>query len=227
MPVKIGRLSGAEGRLFVSAGHARVEIIRHPAPCLFPEGAKPRGSDERQSRMSRSIPTINTHRLTLRGMRAEDFNRFAEIWAMPEVVRYIDKEPWPRSKAWAAFLRHAGHWQIAGFGQWAIHQHRAMDMSGQAGFFYAKRDLGSDFDDFPEAGWVLVPEAQGQGFADEAVSAAHDWFDRVVTGRLVCMIHPENTGSIELAEMLGYSKLRAASYQDEPVILFERLGPPQ
>ena len=111
--------------------------------------------------MSRTIPTINTHRLTLRGMRAEDFGRFSEIWAMPEVVEHINGEPWTASKAWDAFLRNAGHWQITGFGQWAVQRHRALEISGQVGFFHGRRDLGEDFDAFPEAGWVLAPEAQG------------------------------------------------------------------
>ncbi|MEE4188817.1 MAG: GNAT family N-acetyltransferase [Roseobacter sp.] len=177
--------------------------------------------------MSRSIPTINTHRLTLRPMRAEDFNRFAEIWAMPEVVRFIDGAPWPRSKAWAAFLRHAGHWQITGFGQWAINRHRAPEMSGQVGFFYAKRDLGADFDDFPEAGWVLAPDAHGQGYGREAIRAAHDWFDRVVTGRLVCMIDPRNTRSVIIAKEMGYRLMREATYEGDPVNLYERNAPPQ
>ncbi|WP_295316928.1 GNAT family N-acetyltransferase [Roseobacter sp.] len=177
--------------------------------------------------MSRTIPTINTQRLTLRGMRAEDFRRFAEIWSMPEVVEFIDAEPWPRSKAWAAFLRHAGHWQITGFGQWAIHRHREAEMSGQVGFFYAKRDLGEDFDDFPEAGWVLAPEEHGKGYGIEAVKAAHDWFDRVVTGRLVCMIAPENERSLTIAGKMGYVALRDAVHDGDAVKLLARKGPPQ
>ena len=177
--------------------------------------------------MSRTIPTINTHRLTLRGMRAEDFNRFAEIWAMPEVVEYIDGTPWTRSKAWQSFLRQAGHWQITGFGQWAISRHRAPEMCGQVGFFYAKRDLGDDFDNFPEAGWVLEPSERGDGIAKEALVAAHDWFDRIVKGRLVCMIHPDNKSSIVLAEKLGYTPMREATHEGGAVTLFERSGPPQ
>ena len=188
--------------------------------------AKSSGISEARD-MSRTIPTINTQRLTLRGMRAEDFSRFAEIWSMPEVVEYIGGEPWPRSKAWAAFLRNAGHWQITGFGQWAIHRHRATDMSGQAGFFYAKRDLGEDFDSFPEAGWVLAPDAHGEGFGMEAVRAAHDWFDRVITGQLVCMISPENTGSFRIAEAMGYRHMRDAELDGDPVTLLVRKGPPQ
>ncbi|MEY8841049.1 GNAT family N-acetyltransferase, partial [Cribrihabitans sp. XS_ASV171] len=70
--------------------------------------------------MIRSIPTINTARLTLCAMRPEDFNRFAEIWADPQVVRHIGGTPRSRGEAWEAFLRNAGHWQMTGFGQWAI-----------------------------------------------------------------------------------------------------------
>lgn len=190
------------------------------------EGAKLRTRTEAED-MSRTIPTINTHRLTLRGMRAEDFNRFAEIWAIPEVVRHIDGAPWPRSKAWAAFLRHAGHWQITGFGQWAIHRHRAPEMCGQAGFFYAKRDLGDDFDSFPEAGWVLAPDAHGQGYGIEAVRAAHDWFDRVVTGQLVCIIAPENKRSFHIAEEMGYQVMRETEHKGRDATLMVRKGPPQ
>ncbi|MBW4708526.1 GNAT family N-acetyltransferase [Roseobacter sp. YSTF-M11] len=177
--------------------------------------------------MSRTIPTINTSRLTLRGMRPEDFGRYAAIWSMPEVVEHINGAPWSRSKAWDAFLRNAGHWQITGFGQWAIHRHRAPDMCGQVGFFYAKRDLGEDFDDFPEAGWVLAPEAHGQGLGIEAARAAHDWFDRVVTGRLVCMIAPEHGGSLRIADALGYELMRDAEFDGSAVRLMARKGPPQ
>ena len=36
--------------------------------------------------MVHTIPTINTSRVSLRGMRPEHFPRFADIWAKPEVV---------------------------------------------------------------------------------------------------------------------------------------------
>ncbi|GFE49878.1 N-acetyltransferase [Roseobacter cerasinus] len=177
--------------------------------------------------MSRTIPTINTQRLTLRGMRPEDFRRYAEIWAMPDVVARINDAPWPKSKAWDAFLRNAGHWQITGFGQWAVQRHGVPDMSGQVGFFYAKRDLGEDFDSYPEAGWVLEPGVHGKGLGMEAARAAHDWFDRVVTGHLVCMIAPEHKASLRIAEAMGYQVMRDADYSGSAVRLLARKGPPQ
>lgn len=176
--------------------------------------------------MSRTIPTINTSRLTLRAMRAEDFARFAEIWATPEVVTHISGKPWPKTRSWDAFLRNAGHWQITGFGQWAIQIHRQPAMSGQTGFFFGSRGLGEDFDPFPEAGWVLDPSAQGRGLGLEAAQAAHDWFDRVVAGRTVCLITPENEGSMRIAEALGYVPLRDADVDGETVRLMTRKGPP-
>jgi RimJ/RimL family protein N-acetyltransferase len=176
--------------------------------------------------MARNIPTINTARLTLRGMRAEDFDRFAEIWATPAVVSHISGKPWPKARSWDAFLRNAGHWQITGFGQWAIQIHRYPEMIGQTGFFFGARGLGDDFDPFPEAGWVLDPTAQGEGLGLEAARAAHDWFDRIIAGRTVCMITPDNHGSLGVAEALGYQSLREVEVEGEAVLLLARKGPP-
>ena len=175
--------------------------------------------------MSRIIPTINTSRVTLRAMRAEDFGRFAEIWAMPEVVTHISGKPRTKPQSWDAFLRNAGHWQISGFGQWAVQVRGIQAMVGQTGFFFGSRELGEDFDPYPEAGWVMEPAAQGRGLGLEAVQAAHDWFDRVVAGRTVCMITPENTGSLRIAEAMGYAPMREVEIEGDPVVLMTRKGP--
>ena len=176
--------------------------------------------------MIRSIPMINTARLTLSGMRPEDFERFAQIWSDPEVVRQIGVSPKSRGEAWTAFLRNAGHWQMTGFGQWAIVRQSDRRMVGQAGFFFEDRALGDDFDPHPEAGWVLSPEAQGAGLGYEAAQAAHDWFDRVIPGPLVAMIDAGNAASKKLAEKLGYRRIREAEFAGTPVELFFRKGPP-
>ena len=74
---------------------------------------------------------------------------------------------------------------------------------------------------------MLCPEAQGQGFGMEAVRAAHDWFDRVITGRLVCMIDPEHAASLRIAEAMGYVAMRDATCEGNNVRLLVRKGPPQ
>lgn len=176
--------------------------------------------------MNRTVPIINTSRVSLRPMRPEDFDRFADIWADPEVVAEIRGGARSRSESWDAFLRIAGHWQMTGFGQWAIWEARSRHMVGQTGFFFSNRNLGDDFDPYPEAGWVLAREAQGQGLAKNATQAAHEWFDRVIHGPLVAVITQTHDRSRMLAEGLGYRTMRETEMDGVPVVLMRRNGPP-
>ena len=177
--------------------------------------------------MGRHVPTINTARVTLRALRPGEFDRFAEIWAMPEVAQYVGGTPRTRSESWTSFLINAGHWQVTGFGQWGIEEHATKQLVGQVGFFFGARGLGEDFDAVPEAGWVLAPEAQGRGLGLEAAQAAHDWFDRVVTGPLVCMMDPDHGASARIAQTLGYVDMRMAEDEAGPIQLKLRKSPPQ
>ncbi|WP_299693170.1 GNAT family N-acetyltransferase [uncultured Tateyamaria sp.] len=177
--------------------------------------------------MNRNVPTINTARITLRAMRPGDFDRFAEIWAMPDVVRHVGGEPWGRDEAWQSFVFQAGHWQVSGFGQWAIELHQGKKMLGQTGFFFGARGLGEDYDAHPEAAWFLDPEFAGRGLGREAAGAAHDWFDRVITGPLVCRVAPGNDASHRLAGILGYKVLREAVSDGRDYVLYIRKSVPQ
>ncbi|MEO0390493.1 MAG: GNAT family N-acetyltransferase [Pseudomonadota bacterium] len=174
--------------------------------------------------MSRSIPTINTARLTLRAMKAPDFDAFAALWADPVVTDAIGVPVRSRPEAWRAFLQNAGHWEMTGFGQWAVEPHRAGRLAGQVGFFFGARGYGADFDPYPEAGWVLGPDAQDQGFGREAAQAAHDWFDRVITGPLVCQVAQGNARSLAVAKRMGYTPLRDSP--DGTALLLFRKSPP-
>ena len=177
--------------------------------------------------MSRHVPTINTARTTLRAMRPSDFDRFADIWAMPDATAFVGGVR-SRNESWNSFLRNSGHWQITGFGQWAVEEHSARRVVGQAGFFFGGRELGDDFDSVPEAGWLLTPDVHGKGLGREVTEAAHDWFDRVITGPLVCRVGTDNAASLRLAARLGYVPLRkAASEGGKDFLLMTRKSPPQ
>ncbi len=176
--------------------------------------------------MNRTVPIINTARVSLRPMRPEDFDRYAEIWADADVTAMI-RGPLTRAESWDSFLRNAGHWHMTGFGQWAIWEAQSRHMVGQTGFFFQNRDLGDDFDVYPEAGWVLAREAQGRGLANDAARAAHEWFDRVIHGPLVALVNQSHERSLKLAETLGYVELRRAEMDGVPVVLLKRLGPPK
>ena len=174
----------------------------------------------------RSIPPIRTARVTLRAMIPQDFERYASMWACPETVAYVGGQPGDHTRAWASFLRNAGHWSMVGYGQWALQPHGTQSLAGQVGFFLGRFGLGEDFDPYPEAGWVLHPDWQGQGLGEEAARAAHDWFDRVVTGPLVCRIAPGHGRSLQIAEALGYVPLRDIAQDGAAVRLLKRHAPP-
>ncbi len=97
---------------------------------------------------------------------------------------------------------------------------------GQAGFCLGRSGLGEEFDTYPEAGWILHPDVQGRGLAADAAQAAHDWFDRVVTGPVVCKVSTDNAHSLSIADKLGYKPLRVVSLDDTPIQLMFRKTPP-
>jgi len=169
------------------------------------------------------VPVLETRRLILRGLRREEFPAFAAIWQEPEVVRYIGGKPRPLAESWATFLRIAGSWAIEGFGQWGLFGKSDGALLGQTGFFTGMRGLGSDFDDAPEAGWVLTASAQGQGLGGEAVAAAHQWFDaRPFGGHSRAMIEIGHGASLAIARRLGYREIRVTEDLGDPVMLFAR-----
>ena len=73
---------------------------------------------------------------------------------------------------------------------------------------------------------MLVPEAQGRGYAVEAARAAHEWFDRVIPGKLVAQVAAVNISSLKLAAQLGYREQRREGEGGEAMVYLRRDGPP-
>jgi RimJ/RimL family protein N-acetyltransferase len=170
-----------------------------------------------------ATPRIETGRLVLRGHRIEDLQDCAEMWGDRDVTRYIGGKPFSREEVWSKILRYAGHWSLLGFGYWVIADRASGRFLGEAGFADFKRRIEPEFQGLPEIGWALAPAAQGAGIATEAVGAVLGWGDRhFAAGPTVCLIHPDNTGSIRVALKCGYREFRRTTYKEQPTILFQR-----
>ncbi len=63
---------------------------------------------------------LATERLHLRPFVAADFEAHAGICADPEVMRYIRIGALSRTDAWWQMARYMGHWQLRGYGLWAV-----------------------------------------------------------------------------------------------------------
>ena len=154
-----------------------------------------------------------------------DYEDMAAMWADPDVVTYIGGQTRDAQDAWFAHLRHRGLWDILGYGYWIVRERRTGVFVGEVGFADFKRGLEPDISGRPEAGWVLAQSAWGQGYASEATGAAHDWLDEVLPGRSTCIIDPENSASIRVAERIGYTEVGPSDYRGDPILLFERFSP--
>jgi RimJ/RimL family protein N-acetyltransferase len=172
----------------------------------------------------RRVSFFETDRLSLSVHTEADFEDCAAMWGDPEVMRYLSARSFTREESWARVLRYVGHWQLLGYGFWAVHERRSGRFVGEVGLADFRRDIRPALDGSPEIGWVLAPWAHGKGFATEAASAALQWMDRCHRPeRTVCIIHPDNSPSLRVAHKCGFSEFARTSYKDSPVILFERM----
>jgi len=176
------------------------------------------------------IPTLQTQRLRLRAHTPRDFSACVALWADPFVTRFIGGRPFAREEVWARLLRYAGSWQWLGFGYWAVDEIASGQFIGELGFAQNEREFNPPVTlldraglPVPEAGWVLAPQFHGKGYATEAVRAALAWGDsHVAASRAFCIIHPDHSASIRVAQKCGFVESSRPFYQSEPTILFTR-----
>lgn len=147
------------------------------------------------------IPTLTTERLLMRAFRESDLDEYAAMCADPEVMRYLGEgRPLARWEAWRQMAMIIGHWQLRGYGMWAVEENSTGKLLGRIGCFYPEGWPGF------EIGWTLGRQAWGKGFATEGARAALDFaFQTLDQNHVISLIRPDNQASIRVAERLGES----------------------
>jgi len=168
---------------------------------------------------------FDTERLSFRLFTEADYEESASMWGQKSVVRFIGGKPFTREEVWTKILRAIGHWDVRGYGYWAVRDKATRSYVGEVGFADFHRIMEPSIQGTPEAGWVLAPEAHGKGFATEAVRGAHAWLEgKFGPQKTVCLIDPDHRASIHVAEKCGYVEYARTMYHGDDVVLFER-GP--
>ncbi len=165
---------------------------------------------------------ILTARLELRPHRPDDAAAYGALWRPPAegpaLTPVLDAEG-----TWARLLRLIGHRTVFGFAPWLVTDRETGAIVGEAGFARFHRGIGPEFDEAPEAMWILDAARRGRGLAAEAMAAAIAAFDATVAApRTVAMIDPINTVSIRLAERLGFRHYGEGLHHATRMLLFER-----
>ncbi len=91
-----------------------------------------------------------------------------------------------------------GHWQLRGFGIWAVEERASGSLMGRVGLYFPEG--------WPdrELAWTFARPYWGRGFALEAARAAlAHAFGPLGWHRVISLIDPDNRRSIRLAERLG------------------------
>ena len=147
----------------------------------------------------RRIPILETERLRLRPFRLSDFDDYAAMCGDPEVTRYLITR-FSREQSWRHLAFLIGHWELRGYGMWAVEEKETGDFVGRIGF--AEPDGWPGF----ELAWTLARRFWGRGYATEGARAAlAHGFTVLRKDRVISLIHPENQASIRLAERIGES----------------------
>ncbi len=141
---------------------------------------------------------LETERLILRRWREDDFEAYATLCADPQVMRYLGGKTFDRTEAWRHLAMMIGHWQLRGYGLWAVEEKATGQFAGRIGFLNPEGWPGF------ELGWTLKREFWGKGYATEGARRALEYaFKELDKQHVISLIHPENLSSIRVAERLG------------------------
>jgi RimJ/RimL family protein N-acetyltransferase len=140
---------------------------------------------------------LETDRLILRMFRESDLDAYAEMCGDPEVMKYLGGVTMTRSEAWRNMATVLGHWQLRGFGLWAVEEKAGGVLVGRVGCWQPDGWPGM------EIAWTLRRSFWGRGYATEAARAALDVaFTQLSQAHVISMIHSENAASIRVAQRL-------------------------
>jgi RimJ/RimL family protein N-acetyltransferase len=109
---------------------------------------------------------LETPRIRMPQFGESDWDAYAVMCADPEVMRHIGTGVvLTRDEAWRSIAGVLGHWQLRGYGMWALESKETGEFIGRVGFIDPPGWPGF------ELGWGLARAHWGRGYAIEAARA--------------------------------------------------------
>ena len=150
-----------------------------------------------------SLPVINTPRLVLRFIFAEDVESLYSVFSDPQVMRYWSSPPLENLEAAAELQREiaAGN-ENETMLKWGIALRESNTLIGTTTLFNLSLDNGR-----AEIGYALGRAHWGKGFMNEALQAlVSHAFEVMKLRRLEADVDPRNAASIRTLERLGFQR---------------------
>ncbi len=168
-------------------------------------------------------PTLETNRLVLKSVELDLFEQQYAFMGDPRVMAFIGGgKPRTRQESWMKFCQSAGMWTLLGYGYWAMTDRATGAMIGMGGLGRFERGI-AELDGHPEAGWAFSADSWGRGLATEAMAAVLGWADaHLDASEIRCIIDPENTASVRVAEKNGFQWMAEVESDLGPSIVMRR-----
>ena len=141
---------------------------------------------------------VETERLILRCFKEEDWSDLHQLYSDPLCTEYTIARALTKGESWRTMATMIGHWQIRGYGPYALEDKTTGKVMGPVGLWYP-----NDWPE-PEIKWALSRAYWGLGYASEAArqvkKIAAEYLPEI---SLISLIYPDNQPSIELAKAIG------------------------
>ncbi|MEV4567921.1 GNAT family N-acetyltransferase [Nonomuraea sp. NPDC049419] len=159
---------------------------------------------------------VPTQRLTFREMTVDDLDDMAELLGDPEVMRYYPR-PKTRDEALGWIEWNQRLYAEHGHGLWLITLQDTGEFVGNCGLTVQNVEGAIHV----EIGYLVRADLQGNGYATEAAVACRDHArDALHLDRLIAIINPDNVPSQRVAEKLGLTLERSATWNDRKVSIY-------
>jgi RimJ/RimL family protein N-acetyltransferase len=162
-----------------------------------------------------AAPELETERLRFRMLRESDFPTLEKHAADMNVMRYLGGKTMDTIQAWRHMAYQIAHWQLRGYGYYAVEDKATGTFVGRVGFTNQTGWPGF------ELGWTIWPEFQGRGYASEAARMLLRYaFDELDQPHVLSLIHPDNAPSRRVAEKLGETIEGESTIMTMPCLMY-------
>jgi RimJ/RimL family protein N-acetyltransferase len=154
---------------------------------------------------------LESIRLILRQFQDADWQNLHECYSDEAATTFTYHRALTEGETWRIMCSMIGHWQIRGYGPYAVEEKLTGRVLGAVGFWYP-----NDWPE-PEIKWSLAREHWGKGFAKEAAGLVRETGSEYLPDhRLISLIHPDNKPSIGVALAIGARLENSIEYEGEP-----------
>lgn len=170
--------------------------------------------------MPGTIPVLQTERLTLRPLALDDLDEMATLLGDAEAL-VLWGGPLDREGARSWIERNIARYASHGIGRCAVIWRETGELVGDCGLIPTVVEGVDEV----ELGWITRRSFWGRGIATEAGAAWRDHgLGTLGLTRIVSMILAQNVASRRIAEKLGFTVEREATWGDEGPFLMYSIG---